>query len=235
MLTELEIAALACDLQSACVERKASLSRKGDIEEAICAFANDLPGTGQVGVLLMGVDNKTGAPAGTPITDELLLTLTSIRSDRNILPFPNMHVYKAALQGHEIAVVEVTPSHEPPVRLRGVVRVRAGPRKGVATRDEERILTERRRGWDHPFDQRPVPGGLFGRATPQTLGRPGGDDYRNPTLAAGLYQLGFVQRFGLGVPHAEWLEEGLALVPAILASLPLKTSPGQLAALARPG
>lgn len=46
------------------------------------------------------------------------------------------------------------------------------------------------------------PGGLFGRATPATFGRPGGNDYRNPALAAALYQLGFVQRFGLGVPLA---------------------------------
>jgi ATP-dependent DNA helicase RecG len=46
------------------------------------------------------------------------------------------------------------------------------------------------------------PGGLFGRATPSTFGKTGGNDYRNPAVAAGLYQLGFVQRFGLGVPLA---------------------------------
>ncbi|WP_170229108.1 hypothetical protein [Polyangium fumosum] len=54
--------------------------------------------------------------------------------------------------------MEVQPSHEPPVRLRGRVRVRVGPRRDTATRDEERILTERRRNWDGPFDQRPVHG-----------------------------------------------------------------------------
>jgi ATP-dependent DNA helicase RecG len=46
------------------------------------------------------------------------------------------------------------------------------------------------------------PGGLFGRARPETFGMPGGNDYRNPTLAAALHQLGFVQRFGMGVPLA---------------------------------
>lgn len=46
------------------------------------------------------------------------------------------------------------------------------------------------------------PGGLFGRATPQSFGRPGGNDYRNPTVAAALHQLGFVQRFGMGIPLA---------------------------------
>jgi ATP-dependent DNA helicase RecG len=368
MLTEPELVRFSTDLESNHVERKATMSSKGDIEAAICAFANDLPGTGQTGVLIIGVDDKTGAPVNTPITDDLLRNLSSIRRDGNILPFPNMTVYKARLNGVEVAVVEVAPSHEPPIRLRGVVRIRVGPRKGIATRDEERILTERRRGWDHPFDQRPVsgvslddldlayfqreflasavsaevlrengrsvpeqlaalhlaspdgvitvagllllgfnpttwikgayvqflridgkeltdpivdrkelagplpqvlrqmdeitsahirvattvvggmveqrspdypiaamqqllrnavihrnyetsnapvqwywfsdrmeihnPGGLFGRATPASFGRPGGNDYRNPALAAALYQLGFVQRFGLGVPLA---------------------------------
>ncbi len=368
MLGEAELVALAGDLESARVERKASASNKSDIESAICAFSNDLAGTGQVGVLLIGVDDKTGAPTNAPITDDLLLSLANIRSDGNVLPFPNMTVRKANLPGGEIVVIEVFPSHEPPVRLRGTVRIRVGPRKGIATRDEERVLTERRRGWDHPFDQRVVggatlddldldlfrreylpsavspevlrengrslpeqlaalhlaspsgvpnvvgilllgceptswikcayvqflrvdgteltdpvvdrkeltgplprvlrqmdeltnahihvattvtgshvevrapdypmdamqqllrnavihrnyetsnapvqwywfsdrieihnPGGLFGRATPETFGRTGGNDYRNPAIAAALYQLGFVQRFGLGIPLA---------------------------------
>jgi ATP-dependent DNA helicase RecG len=123
-------------------------------------FANDLPATEKVGVLLVGVSDA-GEPVGLPISDKLLLELSSIRSDGNILPFPNLTVYKAALNGVEIAVVEVVPSHEPPLRLRGTVRVRPGPRRGVATRDEERVLTERRRGWDHRFDQRAVSGATF--------------------------------------------------------------------------
>jgi ATP-dependent DNA helicase RecG len=43
------------------------------------------------------------------------------------------------------------------------------------------------------------PGGLYGRATPQNFGKPGGNDYRNPTIAGALYLLGFVQRFGMGI------------------------------------
>ena len=46
------------------------------------------------------------------------------------------------------------------------------------------------------------PGGLYGRVRPETFGKPGGNDYRNPTIAASLYMLGFVQRFGMGVPLA---------------------------------
>lgn len=70
MLTPEELAALASDLESHRVERKAALSDKSKVEEAICAFSNDLPGTGRVGVLLIGVDDKTGRPTGLSITDE---------------------------------------------------------------------------------------------------------------------------------------------------------------------
>jgi ATP-dependent DNA helicase RecG len=88
------------------------------------------------------------------VTDELLREVADIRSSGNILPPPVMAVYKATLQGLEVVVVEVTPSHDPPVRLRGRICVRIGPRKGTATRDEERILNERRRSGDQPFDHR---------------------------------------------------------------------------------
>jgi ATP-dependent DNA helicase RecG len=381
MLTEQEVAALAADLESFHVERKGPTGSsqrhqkseikglKSEIEEAICAFANDMPGSGKPGFVLLGVHDKTGQATGLIVTDELLQELTSIRSDGNILPFPTMSVYKSVLAGQEIVVVEVQPSHDPPVTLRGRVCVRQGNRRGTATRDETRILTERRRNWDGPFDQRPVrgssldeldltlfqreflpsavapevlrengrsipeqlaalhlaspdgipnvagmlmlgreptrylpgayvqfvridgteltdpivdrkeltgplpevlrrmdeitnahihvattvagstverrasdypiaalqqilrnaamhrnyegssnapiqwywfsdrieihnPGGLYGRATPETFGKPGGNDYRNPTIAAALYQLGFVQRFGMGIPLA---------------------------------
>lgn len=108
--------------------------------------------------MLIGVTDKTGQPTGLAVTDELLRAITDIRSSGNILPFPVMNVRKASLQGRDVAVIEVHPSHEPPVRLRGRVCVRSGPRKGTATRDEERVLNERRRGWDGPFDQRPISG-----------------------------------------------------------------------------
>ena len=44
----------------------------------------------------------------------------------------------------EVAVVEVFPSPMPPVRYKGRVHVRVGPRRAVASIDEERRLTERR-------------------------------------------------------------------------------------------
>jgi ATP-dependent DNA helicase RecG len=368
MLTPQQLAELAADMESFRVERKASAASIDKIEEAICAFANDLAGTGMTGVVLVGIDDKTGKPTGLSITDELLLKLTSIRSSGKILPFPQLLVYRAEHEGQSIAVIEVEPSIYPPIRLRGRTVIRPGPGGATATRDEERVLVERRRSHELAFDQRVVygatlddldlqffvneflpsaidpgvlvengrsvaeqlaalhlanpdaipnvagllvlgrdpttfipgayvqflridgtevtdaivdrkeltgplprilrqmdeittahihvathvgegsvevrspdypmpamqqllrnaimhrnyetsnapvqwywfsdrieihnPGGLYGRATPDTFGKPGGNDYRNPTVAAALYQLGLVQRFGMGIPLA---------------------------------
>ena len=46
------------------------------------------------------------------------------------------------------------------------------------------------------------PGGPFGQVTVENFGTPGITDYRNPTLAEALKTLGFVQRFGAGIPLA---------------------------------
>jgi len=55
-----------------------------------------------------------------------------------------------ALRDTEVAVVTVTPSDSPPVRYDGRIHVRIGPRKGIATTQDERILAEKRRRIDIP-------------------------------------------------------------------------------------
>ena len=125
------------------------------IREAICAFANDLPDNRQPGVVFIGAGDE-GAPSNLDITDQLLLTLADMRGDGNITPFPTIAVQKRILRGHEMAVVIVEPSDAPPVRYRGRVCVRVGPRKAFATAEEERRLTEKRRAKDSPFDIRAV-------------------------------------------------------------------------------
>ena len=88
------------------------------IREEICAFANDLPGSGEPGIAVVGLKDD-GVPAGTPITDQMLLKLTDMRSDGNIVPPPVLLVEKRLHQGHEIAVITVHPSDSPPVRCKG--------------------------------------------------------------------------------------------------------------------
>lgn len=56
-----------------------------------------------------------------------------------------------------MAVVIVQPAVTPPVRYRGRTWIRVGPRRAIATLEEERRLNERRRARDLPFDLQPVP------------------------------------------------------------------------------
>jgi ATP-dependent DNA helicase RecG len=154
-MNDQELEVLLKDLESDRVERKASISEKDKLRQAVCAFANDLPNHQNSGVLFIGVYDD-GSCANLPITDQLLLTLSDMRSDGNITPFPTMTVQKRTLDGCEIAVVIVEPADAPPVRHSGRVWVRIGPRRATATREEERRLTEKRRAKDLPFDIAPL-------------------------------------------------------------------------------
>jgi ATP-dependent DNA helicase RecG len=154
-MTDEELESLLNDLESDRVERKSSIADPGKLREAVCAFANDLPNHQQPGVLFIGVNND-GSCASLPITELLLITLSNMRSDGNILPFPTMTVQKRTIRGCELVVVIVEPSDAPPVRYNGRVWIRVGPRRATATAEEERRLAEKRRAKDLPFDLRPL-------------------------------------------------------------------------------
>jgi ATP-dependent DNA helicase RecG len=156
--TDAELEKLLDDLESERVERKAGWS--GDAAEkgrqAVCAFANDLSNSGQPGVLFVGATDD-GAPSNLRITDELLRTLADMKTDGQILPPPTLVVEKRRLKGAEMAVVTVQPADAPPVRYGGRIWIRTGPRRGIATAQDERVLNERRRHRDQPFDLQPIP------------------------------------------------------------------------------
>ena len=156
--TQQELEALLADLESDLVERKESLH--GDnprrIRQAVCAFANDLPDHQRPGVVFVGADDA-GAPVNLEITDELLLQLADIKTDGNIVPPPTLTVDRRLLLGAPVAVVTVLPSDTPPVRHRGRIWIRVGPRRAVASAQDERILNEKRRHRDPHFDAQPVP------------------------------------------------------------------------------
>jgi ATP-dependent DNA helicase RecG len=156
MLSEQELLALMADLESDRIERTESVNDMEKFCIATCAFANDFPGHRQPGFLLIGINNK-GKATGLKVTDKLLLTLGEVRANANVLPIPAIKVYKVTLSdgSGEIAVVEVLPSDLPPVRYKGQVWIRVGPRRGVATEAEERRLTEKRVSHAHTYDARP--------------------------------------------------------------------------------
>jgi ATP-dependent DNA helicase RecG len=82
-------------------------------------------------VLFVGVRDD-GTPCGLAITDELLRSLADMKTDGNIAPPPTLTVEKRIVRGAEVAVVTVWPSDSPPVRYRGRVWVRTGPRRSLA-------------------------------------------------------------------------------------------------------
>lgn len=157
MLSDDELRRLLRDGEADHIERTQSHTDRRKFGEAICAFANDLPDRRQVGVLFVGVRDN-GDCANIPINEQLLQTLMGFRTDGTILPPPMMHVRRHTLDGCTMAIVEVTPSDNPPIKLDGRVCIRIGPRRGYATAEEERRLIEKRRWGALPFDQQPMTG-----------------------------------------------------------------------------
>ena len=152
-----ELETLLDDLESDRAERKESW--KGETpdtsRQTVCAFANDLPDHRKPGVLFVGAKDD-GTSSRLVVTDELLRTLSDIKTDGNILPPPSILVEKRALKGAEMAVIAVLPADAPPVKYKGRIWVRFGPRRGIATAQDERILSEKRRYRDIPFDVQPL-------------------------------------------------------------------------------
>lgn len=155
MLTEDEITALFRDMESDRVERKRSFHAAADrIRQAICAYANDLPNHRLPGVIFVGQEDN-GQCSQINVDDDLLKTLGGLRSEGLILPFPVMSVVRREIHGCTVAVIEVSPSTQPPVRLDGRTWIRVGPRRAIATVEEERRLTEKQVWRNLTFDARP--------------------------------------------------------------------------------
>ena len=157
-LSDARLAFLIEGGESAEVEFKRSLEKQlpAKIGKSVCAFANDIGGSGNLGVMFIGIDDN-GEPAGIDIDDRMLLTLADMSGDGNIVPPPTLLVDKRSYKGGKIVAVTVLPSRSPPVRYKGVIHVRHGPRLDVANAHEETLLNERRRHGDCPFDVLPIP------------------------------------------------------------------------------
>ena len=154
MITKNEIQALLHSTETYRVERTVSTGDMDKFQEAICAFANDLPNSRKNGYLIIGAHDN-GELSGLKVTDDLLKKIAAIRSNGNILPIPVMNVDRYEFPEGDLLVAEVSPSDLPPVRYRGRTFVRIGPRRDIATEAEERILAERRMSFMATFDTTP--------------------------------------------------------------------------------
>ena len=158
MIDEEELRQLLRDLESDRVERTTSTRDTHKFCEAICAFANDLPANNRPGYLVIGARDRDGKVEGVEVTDNLLQQLSNYADSGQIVPLPSMTVQRISLTEGDVAVVEVRPSDMPPVRYRGRVYIRRGPRKAIANEQEERVLTEKRTHHSRTFDLRPCRG-----------------------------------------------------------------------------
>lgn len=154
MITKEELIELLHSTETYRVERTVSTGNMDKFCEAICAFSNDLPDSRKKGYLLIGAKDD-GSLSGLKVDDALIKKISAIRSDGNILPLPVMNVDRFEFPDGDLLVVEVTPSLLPPVRYRGRVFVRIGPRRDIASEAEERLLTERRTAFMATFDATP--------------------------------------------------------------------------------
>ena len=152
-LSKEEIRSLLNDIENERIERTISTDNTRKMSEAICSFANDIRNTNKPGYFIIGATDD-GKLEGLRFTDEQLRSYAGLRNTGAILPHPAMMVYKETFEDGDVAI-EVQPSHETPVRYKGVIYIRVGARKAEANSEEERILTEKGQAHSSSFDGRP--------------------------------------------------------------------------------
>jgi ATP-dependent DNA helicase RecG len=158
-LSDAELISHLTQIESDRVERKRAWAGQASesVRQAVCAFANDLPNHMLPGIVFIGA-NDDGTLSNIDVSDQLLQTLSDIKTDGQIVPPPTLTIERRVLQGVPVAVVTVWPADSPPVRYSGRIWIRLGPRRGTATAQDERILNEKRRHRDRSFDTHPVGG-----------------------------------------------------------------------------
>lgn len=157
MITQETLDQLLNSVEADRVEKTISTNDAAKFGEAICSFCNDFPGHQKPGYLIVGVRDN-GSPCGQPIDENLLQTLMQFRTDGRIVPPPVMTVAGFAYPDGYVVVAEVQPSLQPPVRFKGKVCIRIGPRKATATEAEERRLSEKRSSFASNWDTLPCHG-----------------------------------------------------------------------------
>ena len=111
-MTKEELFDIIASNESFRIELTTSTGNMDKFQEAICAFANDMPGSHKKGYLLIGVKDN-GELNGLKVDDALMKKISGIRSDGNILPLPVMSTEKVVTGEGDVLVVEVTPPSTP--------------------------------------------------------------------------------------------------------------------------
>ena len=111
MITKEEVRALLQSTETYRIERTTSTGDMDKFQEAICAFANDLPNSRKKGYLILGAYDN-GTLSGLKVTDALLKKIAAIRSDGNILPLPIMSVERFEYEDGDLLKMVICSSQK---------------------------------------------------------------------------------------------------------------------------
>jgi Putative DNA-binding domain len=132
MISQAQLDQLLGKIEQDRVEKTISVNDGKKFGEAICAFSNDFPNHRQPGYLIVGVHDD-GRRSNLPKDEKILPALMDFRTDGRIVPPPVITVAGLDYPDGFVAVAEVQPAFQPPVRFNGAVHIRIGPRRGTAT------------------------------------------------------------------------------------------------------
>lgn len=139
----------------------------------------------------------SGSDLTDPISDELAIRGTMSDVLRRL---------DDKLNAHNRTAVEITSG---PVEKRvctyPIAAVQQIARNAVMHRSYEGNNAPVRVYWYDDRIEVISPGGVFGDVTAENFGQAGVTAYRNPNLAEAMRNMGFVQRYGIGIPLAERL------------------------------
>jgi ATP-dependent DNA helicase RecG len=136
--------------------------------------------------------------AGSEITDDVL------DDHRIVLPLPDMlRELDELLRINVRTSVDLTTAaverRQPDYPIAALQQL---TRNAVMHRNYETSMAPVRVTWLSDRVEIQNPGGPYGQVTMENFGKPGIADYRNPTIAEAMRQLGYVQRFGVGIATA---------------------------------
>ena len=183
------------------------------------AAAETPPKPTVLGLLTVGKDPRAFLPGsyvqflrieGAELTDP-------IKAQKEIGgPLPDLlRMLDDVFEAHISVASDITAQ---PVEVRRpdypIVALQQLARNGILHRTYEGTHAPVRITWFSDRIEIQNPGGPFGQVTRENFGTPGITDYRNPHLAAVMKDLGYVQRFGVGIPMARKALEGNGNPPA---------------------
>ncbi len=142
------------------VEWKESAKNADDVFQPVCALANDLAGSGDVGYVLFGV-KKDGSVVGVDTRgqrlDEIQQQIANRLTATALYPTPAFDLQAVETAGQTVLVVRVWPYPVPPVvTVNSIAWVRKGTTTRRATEADLVRLRERRPDSSRPFDTRPL-------------------------------------------------------------------------------